>query len=126
MDLLDFFNDVDNHVDYPAGTVIFKEGAVGDFMYVVIDGDVELSLHGVAIFTATAGDIVGEMALLDSNERSATATTVTDCVLAPIDLHWFRLLTKHTPDFALHVMNILADRLRLSNEFVVSGQSESD
>jgi CRP-like cAMP-binding protein len=126
MDLLNFFEDVDNHVNYPAGTVIFEEGAVGDFMYVVIDGDVELSLHGVAIFTATAGDIVGEMALLDSNERSATATTVTDCMLAPIDLHWFKLLTKHTPDFALHVMNILADRLRLSNESVVAGQSESD
>jgi CRP/FNR family cyclic AMP-dependent transcriptional regulator len=56
------------------------------------------------------------MALLDSDDRSATATAMTDCVLAPIDVHSFKMLIQHTPDFALHVMNVLADRLRLANE----------
>jgi CRP-like cAMP-binding protein len=119
MNLLEIFQDTKDHVEFPAGTVLFKEGDLGDYMYVVIEGEVELSLHGVPIYTAIAGDIVGEMALLDSHERSATASAKTDCHLAPIDVHWFKLLTKHTPDFALHVMNILADRLRLANESVV-------
>jgi CRP-like cAMP-binding protein len=36
--------------------------------------------------------------------------------LLPIDVHSFKSLIQYTPDFALHVMNVLADRLRRVNE----------
>jgi CRP-like cAMP-binding protein len=45
-------------------------------------------------------------------------------MLAPIDGHSFELLIQHTPKFALHVMNILADRLRLANATIASVNSE--
>jgi CRP/FNR family cyclic AMP-dependent transcriptional regulator len=116
MDLLEVFKNSEDLVRFPSQSILFEEGSEADFMYVVMQGDVQLSLHGQEIATVSQGDIIGEMALLNSEERSATATAVTDCLLAPIDVHSFKLLIQHTPDFALHVMNELAKRLRLANE----------
>ena len=121
MDLLEIFRDSADLETYPAGTVILEEGSTGDLMFVVIDGSIELSLHGRAISELSAGDILGEMALLRSDVRSATAMAKSDCVLAPIDLHSFKSLIQHTPDFALHVMNVLAERLRRVTE-ALTGQ----
>lgn len=116
MDLLEVFKDSDDLVNLAAGSILFEEGAAADFMYVIVEGDISLSLHGQFLATVGKGAIIGEMALLNSDPRSATATVATDCLLAPIDVHSFRLLIQHTPEFALHVMSLLAERLRQANE----------
>jgi CRP-like cAMP-binding protein len=116
MDLLEVFEGSEDRQKHELGSIIFEEGNPGELMYVVLNGEVLLSYKGQDIATVSRGAIVGEMALLNSDVRSATATAVTDCVLAPIDVHSFKSLIQHTPDFALHVMNVLADRLRLANE----------
>ena len=118
MNLLEIFENSDDLLKFSAGTTIFEEGSTGDFMYVLMEGTVQFSLRNELLGEASPGGIVGEMALLSSDDRSATATAISDCVLAPIDVHSFKLLIQHTPDFALHVMNVLADRLRLTNEKV--------
>ncbi len=125
MDLLEVFRDSDDVVEFSTGSVIFEEGSEAEFMYVILDGEIRLSLHGQTIATAGAGTIVGEMALLNSEARSATATTMDDCRLVPIDVHSFKSLIQYTPDFALHVMNMLADRLRRVNE-ALSGLSAGE
>ncbi len=122
MDMLEVFKDSDDLVEFSAGSVIFEEGTEGEFMYVILEGEIGLSLHGQTIGTAGPGAIVGEMALLNSQVRSATATAMADCHLVPIDVHSFESLIKYTPQFALHVMNMLAERLRLVNE-ALSGLS---
>jgi CRP/FNR family cyclic AMP-dependent transcriptional regulator len=118
MDLLEVFKNTEDVVRYPAGSTVFTEGESGDLMYVLLKGELRISLRNEPVRTAIPGELVGEMALLKSTLRSATATAVTDSLLAPIDEHSFKLLIQHTPDFALHVMNELADRLReLTREF---------
>jgi CRP/FNR family cyclic AMP-dependent transcriptional regulator len=116
MDLLEVFKDSDDLVKLAARSVLFEEGGEADFMFVIVKGDISLSLRGTEIAIASQGAIIGEMALVSSDARSATATAVTNCLLASIDLHSFRLLVQHTPDFALHIMNVLAGRLRRANE----------
>jgi CRP/FNR family transcriptional regulator, cyclic AMP receptor protein len=64
---------------------------------------------------AGPGDIVGEMALIDAKSRSATAQAKSDCRLAPVDERRFLFLVHEHPLFALHVMRVLADRLRRMN-----------
>ena len=126
MDLLEVFGESSDRVNYPTGSVIFEEGSEAEFMYVVIEGEISLSLHDHTIAMVSPGAIVGEMALLDSSVRSATATAASDCVLVPIDIHSFKSLIQYTPDFALHVMSVLAQRLRRVNEALtgdVSGQN---
>lgn len=118
MNLLDIFQDSDDLVEFPAGTVLFMEGGTGRHMYVVVEGEVEITLHDRLLSTAGPGDMVGEMALINSSIRSATATTKTDCVLASIDQASFESMLRHVPDFSMHVMNSLTERLQSSYEKV--------
>jgi CRP-like cAMP-binding protein len=116
MDLLEVFKDSEDVVDFPAGTVIAQEGAEGDHMYVVMKGEVTISVGNRTLATAMPGEIVGEMALINSNVRSATVTAKTDCRLALIDQASFNSLLRYVPDFSLHVMKVLAERLKHAYE----------
>jgi CRP-like cAMP-binding protein len=118
LDLLEIFKDSEDVVEVPAGTVIIEEGQKGDHMYVVMEGEVLVSLKGRRLATALPGEIVGEMSLISSELRSATVTAKTDCVLASIDQGSFDSLLRHVPDFTLHVMNVLAERLKVAFEMI--------
>jgi CRP-like cAMP-binding protein len=118
MDLVDIFKDSEDLVEFPAGAVIITEGLTGNHMYVVMQGEVSISLKNKLLATAGPGEIVGEMALINAEIRSATVTAITDCVLASIDQGSFDALLRHVPDFSLHVMNVLADRLKVAFELI--------
>ena len=66
--------------------------------------------------TLGPGSLVGEMALIDAQVRSATATAKSACRLAPVTEKRFLFMVQQTPFFALQVMRILAERLRRSNQ----------
>ena len=106
------FRNVKNAVKFPAGATIFNEGDMGDVAYVVLEGELEVLLHGVHLDYAGQGSIVGEMALIDNLPRSGTVTAKTDVILAPIMQKEFTFMIQETPYFALHVMHIMANRLR--------------
>src|SRR6188474_3353313 len=88
---------------------IFKEGTVGDLMYVVLDGELEVQVGGKPIEVAKPGDVIGEMALIDTKARSATVVAKTDCKLVPLNEKRFLVLVHQTPIFALLVMKTLAE-----------------
>jgi CRP/FNR family cyclic AMP-dependent transcriptional regulator len=112
MDLLEVFKDSEDVVNFPAGSVIAVEGAEGNHMYVVMDGEVVISINEQVLATARSGEIVGEMALINTNIRSATVKATTDCRLALIDQGSFNSLLRNVPDFSLHLIKVLADRLK--------------
>ena len=118
MDLLEVFKDSEDIVEFPAGAVVFTEGEQGNLMYVVIKGEVDISLKNKRLATAHPGEIVGEMALISSDKRSATVTAKTDCLLAPINQSSFESLLRHVPNFTVHVMNVLAARLKIAYEMI--------
>ena len=115
MDLRSLFARSDNVQEFQANSTIFAEGTPGDVMYVVLDGEVELRVRDEVLEIAGPGDIVGEMALIDAKLRSATARAISDCRLASVDERRFLYMVHETPLFALHVMRVLADRLRRMN-----------
>jgi CRP/FNR family transcriptional regulator, cyclic AMP receptor protein len=94
------------------GTVIFEEGTAGHEMFGVVEGQVELRLRDGRILTLGPDDSFGEMALVDSSPRTATAVAVVETTLAVIDRKTFLFLVGETPRFALQVMASLAERLR--------------
>src|SRR5215510_22533 len=115
MDLRSLFARSDNVQEFQANATIFAEGTPGDVMYVVLDGEMELRVRNEVLEVAGPGDIMGEMALIDASPRSATARAKTDCRLAPVDERRFLFMVDETPFFALHVMRVLANRLRRMN-----------
>ena len=78
-------------VNFPAGAIVFKEGDSPDGVYFILTGGVEISKNegGVKVSLAKLGPdaVFGEMALIDSNPRSATVMTVaaTGCMKGTTD-----------------------------------------
>jgi CRP-like cAMP-binding protein len=95
---------------------IFQEGDEGDCMYIVKEGEVDLFYKGKFLTTVERGGIFGEMALIDYLPRSATAVAKADCTLVQVDEKHFMKLVQETPVFALQVMRVLVQRLRIMNE----------
>jgi CRP/FNR family cyclic AMP-dependent transcriptional regulator len=112
MDVRGLFSGEQDVQEFAPGTTVFEQGAPGDVMYVVLDGELELRAGDTVLEVAVPGEIVGEMALIDAQPRSATAVARSHCRLAVVGEKRFLFLVQQTPFFALHVMGILADRLR--------------
>ena len=115
---INFFQRSKDQESFDAGQLIFAEGQPGTVMYVVTAGEVNILVGETLIETVGPGDILGEMALIDTQPRSATAIAKTDCQLAPIDEQRFSFLVQQTPYFAIQVMRIMADRLRKAHTFI--------
>jgi len=120
MKFLELFRGQDDLVEFGAQTVIFTEGAPVDVMYVIVSGEVELTLHGERLGVEGEGGIIGEMALIRSATRNATATALTDVKLARLDRKQFERLISENSKFALHVMSTLANRLRAVDKYITS------
>ncbi|MGA7571329.1 MAG: cyclic nucleotide-binding domain-containing protein [Candidatus Aquilonibacter sp.] len=110
-DLSIFANDSDTQ-RLPAGHRFFAAGESGEEMYVVLSGDVEISLRGKVLETVHAGGIFGEMALIDRQQRSADVIAKTDVKVAVIDRKRFLFLLTRNPYFAIEVMTVMTERLR--------------
>jgi CRP/FNR family cyclic AMP-dependent transcriptional regulator len=79
------FRNTQEYQSYQASHTIFKEGDSAEEMYVVIQGQVDILIHGEIIDTIGPDGILGEMALIDDHIRSATAVAKTECKLVPIN-----------------------------------------
>jgi len=97
---------------YGAGDVIFERGDPAECMYVVADGEVEISVGAHPVDVVGKEGIFGELALISKEPRSATARAKTDCRLVAIPERRFLYLVQETPYFALAVMRTLGERLR--------------
>lgn len=108
--------------DFKAGTVLFEEGQPGDFMYVVASGEVEIrrnvgeTEHVLA--RLPPGEFCGEMAILNSRPRSATAVVAVDSRLIVIEGRTFEAMLRARPEIALRIIKALALRLESANQQV--------
>ena len=113
------------------GQVIFKEGSNGDWIYVVEEGEVEISKNvggqKIVIETLKEGDIFGEISYIDKTPRSATATAKGTAVVGIIDRDFFDAeFNKISADFQ-QVFKTVAFRLRkTTQESVEARRGKSD
>jgi CRP/FNR family transcriptional regulator, cyclic AMP receptor protein len=108
-----------NNIDallFKAGSVIFREGDEARDLFVIKSGQVRIQIGNRTVTELGPDSIFGEMALIDNEPRSATATAVTDVELVPVSEKQFLFLVSQTPYFALKVMRVLAKRLRATNK----------
>ena len=106
-----FRNADDDALRFAAEQRIFSEGEAGDAMYVVLEGQVDLLVKGKLVEEVGPGGVLGEMSLIDSAPRSATAVARTSSKLVRINEKRFKFLVQQTPYFALQLMRVIADRL---------------
>lgn len=109
---------------YEPDAIVFSQGDPGDSLYGVVTGKVRISAstrEGKEMFLniMEPGDTFGEIALLDGNPRTATATTTATCELMIIPRAQFLALLQREPTLAIHLLQLLCQRIRWT-----SGQAE--
>lgn len=112
MNLAELFRHQTDLHPLAAGQILFSEGERGEVMFVLMSGTADIIVHNKVVETAGAGAIIGEMAMIDDNARSATVVARSNCSFFPVGRSRFNFLVQQTPNFALHVMRVMADRLR--------------
>lgn len=100
-------------------TVIFREGEVGSCMYIIYKGSVQISKGSQALVMLGEKDFFGELSLLDTENRSATAKAVKDTILYFIDQEPFYDLMESRPEVVRGIMRILSQRLRTANQRIL-------
>jgi CRP-like cAMP-binding protein len=101
---------------YPDGTVLFREGDPGDNMFIIQEGQVEISSSAAGtqavISTLGKGDFFGEMALLDSQPRCATATVRGSARLMVLARETLLERVKQDPNIVLRLLRNMCERMR--------------
>jgi CRP/FNR family cyclic AMP-dependent transcriptional regulator len=103
-------------IEVEPGHALFREGEAGDTMFVVLEGAIDVVHDNIVVETIAAGGLIGELALIDTVPRSASAIATTPCRLAQVGKREFMFLVQEHPTFALQVMTVMAERLRRANE----------
>jgi CRP-like cAMP-binding protein len=125
-------------VSFPRGSVIMREGDVGDTMYFFAEGEVELTQKltlktgrhafsqaekSMTRLRAGAVSFFGDMALFERAPRSATITAAADCTLYEISRDDFERLGDAHPALGYKIMRriapVLCQRIRHSNQDVL-------
>lgn len=113
-----------SEVQVPAGKVLFEEGQLGDSVYVVVSGEVEISRRDPSgtpqpITSLGPQQFFGEMSLIDKEYRSATVRARSDCTLLHLSAENLTAFRRHHRDgFTFVIINIartLSARLREAN-----------
>ena len=103
------------------GEVVFREGDPGDTCYVIQEGCVRvLRNHSdgrtITLAELRGGDLFGELAMFDTERRSATVEAGEDTRGVALLAGDMRRLLTHHPDMSLKLLAAFADRLRVANE----------
>jgi len=106
-----------------AGKLIFSEGDMGESMYIIIDGEVEITKQTSTGSTKTLavlkkGDIFGEMAIIEDKPRSANASALVKSSLLVMNESLFLSTIETNPDFAKKMIMIMAERIRKANSLI--------
>jgi CRP-like cAMP-binding protein len=106
-----------------SGTILFRKGDPGSWLYAVLSGMVRISTGSSsgkdAVFAVILpGEIFGEIAVLDGSVRSADATAIGACELMVIERRDFMPLLNEFPELGLRFIEILCSRLRHTTEQV--------
>jgi uncharacterized membrane protein len=117
-------DDLAAHLDvvaYPGGASIFNTGDPGDSLYVIRSGSVEIFFRDdtgqkIVLETAAAGDMFGELSLLDSGPRTASAVCVDDVEALRLDRAHLGDFLQKRPAAAMDLLAATGRRLRFTAE----------
>lgn len=102
---------------YRAGELIFREGEIGDKIYFVLSGIVEIFIRQNqlkrSLCSLSAGEAFGEMAILNNLPRTASVVAETEAKLLVLERKLFFNLMEKYPILALKLVRLMAERMRI-------------
>ncbi len=112
-----------DHIHLKQGVELFETGDHGDELYIVRTGKVEIFIRNVAgekivLTVAEQGDLFGELAMLDSGPRSATAVALEDAELLALNRDNLLLFFQRKPDAALDMIAAMGAMIRKADDIL--------
>jgi CRP/FNR family transcriptional regulator, cyclic AMP receptor protein len=107
----DSFGKTENYAEMES---FFVEGQASDKMYLLVEGEVSLVRNKKTLDIVKPGEIFGEIAVITHQPRAASAMARKFCQVLVLDAGQFQQALQATPEFALMLMNIMNNRLRLT------------
>ena len=102
----------DYTADLRQGSILCEENDEGSEMFILNRGNLEVSIGGKKVADINeSGTVIGEMALLLGERRTATIKTVTDCNITMLKPENLKEVAQNTPDFFLNIAVNLGKRL---------------
>ena len=98
-------------VELAPGDILIRQGAMPDDVYVLEEGTVEVTRDGERIATLGAGDVVGEIALVDPQRRTATVQAATPVRAVALNLRDLPEMASEMPEIVRHLRSIAERRL---------------
>ncbi len=114
---------------FATGQIIFEEGDIGEVVFVIQTGEVELSRMGATGRRVLArlgpGDFFGEMSVVLGEVRSGRAVALSDCRLLELDGETLEAMCVERPEVALRIIRRLSSRL-IESEHRLSAMGVDD
>ena len=112
-----------DELNVPAGHTLFQAGDPGDSLFIVKSGEIELFIKDttgqkIVLTTAEPGDMFGELAMLDTGPRTATALALNESAVLVLDRSDLVLLFQRKPEAALHMLAALSGLTRKADELL--------
>jgi NADH dehydrogenase len=96
---------------FEAGEIILEQGEVGDKVYFIRTGNVQILKDGVSLGELGPGDVLGEIALISNHPRAATARARTPLDVVSVDREAFKQLLAHVPGVKMTMQQIMSKHL---------------
>ncbi|HEV7475820.1 MAG TPA: DUF1003 domain-containing protein [Pyrinomonadaceae bacterium] len=115
--------EVIDELTIPESHTLFQAGDPGDSLFIVRSGEIELYIKDtvgqkIVLTTAGPGDMFGELAMLDTGPRTATALALSDSEVLVLDRDDLVLLFQRQPEAALHMLAALSGLTRKADELL--------
>jgi CRP-like cAMP-binding protein len=111
---------VTEEVELEPGATVIQEHAIEDCLYLIVEGEVRVHSQDRTIIALGAGQAVGELAVLDPEPRSASATTLTYTRLLRLAKEPFDEVMADRPEIAQGVIRALCERIREQGRLMVT------
>lgn len=105
-----------NELSYPANYGIFKQGEEGRSLYIVVSGRVKVHIGDTKLAEVEQGKYFGEMAVFDTEPRSASVTTLEPCECLELTQEQLYDAIEETPEIAVNIIRELSRLVRRLND----------
>lgn len=106
-----------DELSFPANYTIFRQGEEGRSLYIVVSGRVKVHIGDKKLAEIDKGKYFGEMAVFDTQPRSASATTLEPCECLELTQEQLYEAIEETPEIAVNIIRELSRLIRRLNEY---------
>ncbi|MDY6933890.1 MAG: cyclic nucleotide-binding domain-containing protein [Spirochaetota bacterium] len=105
-------SNITQEIEVPKDRVIIKQGEIGDELFIILEGEVEVYTRDRVLSRLNSGSCIGELSIIDKEPRSASVKTMEKTRFLSIKRNDFLLTLKENPTISINIMQLITHRLR--------------